>query len=461
VDTANPLPNASGVPVPRTQEFPLLRWFSAVSFFAVAVVSVVLALVLARFVEGQVLRHDGELSQQFVQGIVDTQNVAPYFRAGAASGRQAEFTEFFGHVAAMPDVLRANIYGTDGSVLWSSNEALIGRKLGENDELERALKGQLVLERGEVSRQAKAEHLTLGTPAAHFVENYLPVFDAGERRSQQIGVVELYRVPHGLNATLRSGTLLVWASALVSGLVLYLSTLGLVRKASRLMGEQHTALVENEALALVGEIAASVAHSIRNPLASIRSGAELQKEIGQAAPEMAQETIGHVDRIEHLVRTLLTYAKDPSDVHGSADVAQTLRLARDRFQPVFAAQGKQLELRLDGPLPPVHGESVLITQVVNSLIANALEATSKGDKVVVSAERSGPTVHMEVCDTGPGIEPDRLADVFKPFHTTKTHGLGMGLALVRRTLERLGGAIELQSRPGLTRAIVRLPVAKT
>jgi signal transduction histidine kinase len=256
----------------------------------------------------------------------------------------------------------------------------------------------------------------------------------------------------------------VWASALVSGLVLYLSTLGLVRKASRLMQEQQNALVENEALALVGEIAASVAHSIRNPLASIRSGAELQKELGHMEPEMvrdmAHETVGHVDRIEHLVRTLLNYTKDPTEVQGSADVAQTLKLARERFEPVFTAQGKKLELRLAGPLPPVHGESVLITQVVNSLIANALEATSSGDQVVVSAERQGPSIQMEVADTGPGIEPERLADVFKPFHTTKAHGLGMGLALVRRTLERLGGAIELQSRPGLTRAIVRLPVAE-
>ncbi|HEX6362911.1 MAG TPA: HAMP domain-containing sensor histidine kinase [Albitalea sp.] len=444
------------------QGFPLLRWFSAVSFFAVAVVSVVLALVLARFVEHQVLRHDGELSQQFVQGIVDTQGVASYFTEHSSSGRPAPFEEFFGHVASMPDVLRANVYGTDGTVLWSSNETLIGRQLGPNEELERALKGELVIERGEVSSKTapKAEHLTLGTPAAHFVENYLPVYESGTRPGRQIGVVELYRVPHGLNATLRSGTFLVWASALVSGLVLYLSTLGLVRKASRLMNAQHEALVENQALALVGEISASVAHSIRNPLASIRSGAELQKELGQVPPDTAQETIGHVDRIEHLVRTLLTYARAPSDVQGSADVAQTLKLARERFAPVFAAQGKQLELRLTGPLPPVQGESVLITQVVNSLIANALEATGTGDRVVVSAARDGTTVHMEVCDTGPGIEPERLADVFKPFHTTKPHGLGMGLALVRRTIERLGGVIELQSRPGLTRAIVQLPVAE-
>ncbi|HEX5635255.1 MAG TPA: histidine kinase dimerization/phospho-acceptor domain-containing protein, partial [Gemmatimonadales bacterium] len=311
MDTANPLPAARPAPANLPQGFPLLRWFSAVSFVAVAGVSVVLALVLARFVEHQVLRHDGELTQQFVQGIVETQNVTPYFREGAASGRREAFAEFFGHVAAMPDVLRANVYGMDGTVLWSSNPDLIGRRLGSNDELDDAVRGELVIERGKVSPHAapKEEHRTLGDTPAHFVENYLPVYASGGGPRAQIGVVELYRVPHGLNATLRSGTLLVWASALVSGLVLYLSTLGLVRKASRLMRDQHDALVENEALALVGEISASVAHSIRNPLASIRSSAELARELeGDAMRSAAGDIIGQVDRIAAWITHLLVYA---------------------------------------------------------------------------------------------------------------------------------------------------------
>jgi signal transduction histidine kinase len=272
--------------------------------------------------------------------------------------------------------------------------------------------------------------------------------------------VELYRVPRGLNATLRSGTLLVWASSLIGGLVLYLSSLGLVRKASRLMHEQRARLVQAEALALVGEIAASVAHSIRNPLSSIRSSAELHKEMGDLPPEVAEETMGHADRIEHLLRTLLTYTNGTADVQGSADVGTTLSGVLERFAPAFNAEGKTLELRVDHDLPPVHGEGVLIGQIVNSLLANALEATSPGGEVVVSAARAGRTVNVEVRDTGSGIASDRLADVFDPFHTTKPHGLGMGLTLVKRTLERIGGAIELDSRPGQTRAVVRLPVVE-
>jgi signal transduction histidine kinase len=223
-------------------------------------------------------------------------------------------------------------------------------------------------------------------------------------------------------------------------------------------------MVEAETLARVGEIAASVAHSIRNPLASIRSGAELQVELGADAPaDIAQDTVRHVDRIEHLVRTLLSYAHDPGEVEGTSDIVQVLHEAARRFMPSFELQGKSLLLETDAAaaLPPVHGESVLLVQVLNSLPANALEATAAGDRVALRAACEGQVVVVDVTDNGPGIEPGRLMDVFKPFHTSKPRGLGMGLALARRTLERLGGEIHMTSSPGCTRVRMRLPRANT
>lgn len=454
---------------PAAPGFDLLRWFSLVSFAVVAAVSVAQALLLARYVEDQLLRHDAELSRQMVQALVDTQAVSRHFTTRGADGSAhgAAFAEFFGHVAAMPEVLRANVYAPDGRVLWSSDPALIGRRFDHNDELEEALRGDTVVHRGVVRgdepRPLKAEHVRLARTQTHFVENYLPVRDAGAgARAGVIGVVELYRLPGSLNATLRQSTLLVWACAALSGLLLYASTLGLVRKAARLLQEQRERMVEGEALALVGEIAASVAHSIRNPLACIRSGAELQAELGNAAPpEIAHETMQHADRIEHLVRTLLSHAHGPGELPGSADLAQALRGAQERFEPVFAAQRKTLALELPAEgLPWVRGEAVLITQMLNSLLSNALEATTEGGHVRMLARHQPDGVLLEVTDSGRGIAPERLSQVFRPFHTDKPRGLGLGLALVRRTLQRLGGSIELESRPGRTTARVRLPAAQ-
>lgn len=445
--------------------FPLVRWFSLVSLLAVGVVSVGMALVLAWFLETRLLDHDASLSRDFVQNIVDTQNVSKGFLVGGENVRDADFAEFFTHVATLPDVLRANVYSLDRRVLWSSNAALIGRYFGRNDELEAALQGQLVWERGEVEDHtavAKGEHVMLGARRASFVENYLPVYSSTGPNRTLIGVVELYRVPRKLNDTLRKGTLLVWVCSLLGGAVLYLSTLGLVRKASRLMHEQRRRLVEADALALVGEIAAATAHSIRNPLASIRSTAELQREIGAMPPEMANETILHVDRIERLVRTLLTYSRDAVEVLGDTELDHVLRATAEHFRPAFDSQNKHLVLDWTGPLPAVRGDPVLLQQVLNSLLSNALEASGPQATVTVKAQADEDSVRVEVHDHGDGIPAEHMANVFRPFYTTKPRGLGMGLALVKRVLDRLGGAVEIKSAPGQgTSVILQLPLART
>lgn len=440
--------------------FDLLRWFSVVSLAAAVCVSVALAALLDRHVGEQLLRHDAELSRQFVQGLVDTRQMA---RAFEASGLQPnpEIDRVFGALTDMPDVLRANVYAPDGRMLWSSDAALIGKRFDDNHELADALRGEVTIERGSVEPDAaldKLEHADLAPNETHFVENYLPV--VAVRGGAPVAVVELYRVPRSLNATLRASTLLVWFGTLAGGVLIYLATLRLVRKASRLMHEQRSRLVDAETLAVVGELSASVAHSIRNPLSSIRTSAELGKEIGTMAEDVADDAIRQVDRIEQLVRTLLACAHAPSQIHGSADVRQTLHEALERFRPSFQAQGKAIDVQLADTLPPVHGQSILIAQVANTLLSNALEATSAGDSVRLSARRDGNQVVVEVSDSGPGIAAERLASLFQPFQTTKRNGLGMGLALAKRTLERIGGSIELRSQPGQTCAIVSLEVTQ-
>ena len=131
--------------------YPLLRWFSLVSLLALGAASVVSAVLMSRFLEAQLLRHDAELSRDFVQSIVSTQAVEDAFRAAPGKDPPAAFAEFLKHVAAMPDVLRTNVYGMDRRMLWSSDPALIGQRFEHNEELDRALAGELAIERGTVS----------------------------------------------------------------------------------------------------------------------------------------------------------------------------------------------------------------------------------------------------------------------------------------------------------------------
>jgi signal transduction histidine kinase len=435
---------------PPQRDFALMRWFALSGAAAIGAFSLAMALVLGEFLASRLLGRDAEVSREFVQSIVITQGVAQALSAPGGTDSPA-FAEFFAHLAAMPGVQRANIYLPDRTLLWSSDSSLIGQRFADNDELDEALAGRVVVHRAQAPAETpeKAEHASLGGRSDEYVENYLPVY--GEAGGSPIGVIELYRRPTALFEAIRSGQRLVWASAAAGGLFLFGALIGFVRLADRALREQRARLVDAEALAIVGELSAAVAHSIRNPLGSIRSTAELQRELGGDAAAM-DDIVRSVDRIDRLVSTLLSYAADPAEHPTSADLGEVLARAGARFQAELSAQGKRFEIAAGADLGTVAADPVLIAQVLNSLLANAAEATAPGDTVGLHARRVGERVQIEVSDSGHGIGPASAERLFKPFYTTKPRGLGMGLALVRRVVTRLGGHVALVPRagPGVT-----------
>jgi two-component system, NtrC family, sensor histidine kinase HydH len=431
---------------PPPQDFRLMRWFALSGAAAIGAFSLAMALVLGEFLAARLLGRDAEVSREFVQSIVTSQSAIEAFTAHGASDNPA-FMRFFTHLAAMPGVQRANVYLPDRSVLWSSDPALIGRRFADNDELDDALAGRVVVHRARAPAASpdKAEHASLGGRSDEYVENYLPVYDDGGDRL--VGVIELYRRPTALFDAIRSGQRLVWASAAAGGLFLFATLIWFVRLADRALREQRARLVDAEALAIVGELSAAVAHSIRNPLGSIRSTAELQRELG-TDPAAMDDIVRGVDRIDRLVSTLLSYAADPAEHPTRADLGEVLARAGARFGAELAAQGKAFDTVAAADLGTVAADPVLMTEVLNSLLANAAEATAPGDTVSLRAQRVGDCVQIEVSDSGQGIGDAGAERLFKPFYTTKPRGLGMGLALVRRVVTRLGGHVAFVPRAG-------------
>jgi signal transduction histidine kinase len=126
-------------------------------------------------------------------------------------------------------------------------------------------------------------------------------------------------------------------------------------------------------------------------------------------------------------------------------------------------QGIELSVDLDEPLPPVSGSSTSLRQVLNSLLSNAIEAMPSGGKLEVSAYPSTPDrcVQVRVADSGHGMPKEQVEKLFQPFSTTKGTGLGVGLYLAKRIIERHRGTLEL-ARPagGGTLATIRLPIAE-
>ncbi len=428
--------------------FRLTRWFSLLSLVCVVSSSTVLAYVLSGFLTEQLLQREATVTQEFVQSVVITGRVEAEFLESQGAEPKGALQHTFQHYVQIPDVIRTNVYSRDRYLIWSTEPGLTGRVFPANDELDQALAGRLVVKNGVAHKQ---EHTPNAVPlmSTYFIEIYVPIWDADRKRV--VGVVEIYKTPRPLAEAIKSGRQLIWTMTAISGLFIYLVLIGLVRRADRIMREQRTRLVETESLAVVGEMAGAVAHAIRNPLSAIRTSAELALDSDSAlSREQAEDITAEVDLMEQSVCELLTYSRPPSTVVESVELNAIIRKSFTPCMREISARGIEVDLILDDRLPAVKGDVALLGQVFSSLIANALDAMVRAGRLTVISETGagGAWVDIRITDTGSGIPSADLEKIFRPFHTTKAKGLGLGLPLARRIIERLGGTIAISSKPG-------------
>ncbi len=207
-------------------------------------------------------------------------------------------------------------------------------------------------------------------------------------------------------------------------------------------------------LALIGTMAAGVAHEIRNPLASIKGAAQFVQKDLEATPgkEDAREylklLVGEVDRLNGVVESFLTFARpmDPrrQDVALDGFLRDLLRLHAASLPASI-----KVETSFDPDLPAVRIDPALLTNAVTNAIRNAVEVMPEGGALrirtrgVASALRSWAAIEIE--DTGPGIPRGEIDRIFQPFYTTKAKGTGLGLAIALRILEAHGGDITVEN----------------
>ncbi len=214
--------------------------------------------------------------------------------------------------------------------------------------------------------------------------------------------------------------------------------------------EEEKNRAETEALVVIGEMALSVAHSIRNPLANIRSSAELIfDEINDESKSHVKNIIDQTDRLSYWVRDLLVFSRLPDAGAENVDMVAVLRESIGNFAGRFSQAGIAVDwIDAEVGVPPVMGNRSLLLQAFNSIIANAVEVMPNGGKLTVQHQLETPQgrVKVSIGDTGHGMSETQLEQAFKPFHTTKPRGLGIGLTLVKRTLERYKGSVQITSR---------------
>jgi signal transduction histidine kinase len=219
--------------------------------------------------------------------------------------------------------------------------------------------------------------------------------------------------------------------------------------------EQYRRMQERDRLAALGQMAAGLAHEVKNPLGAIKGAAQLlsEPEDGELDPS-SREFVGiileEVERLDRVVRSVLEYARPAKGNPGAVDVngivkrtLQVLASARDGATSV--------EAELADDLPFVRADAEQLRQVLMNLVQNALQATNDAGKVrLFTRKRRGAAdlVEIAVQDDGPGITPQVLKSLFVPFFTTKERGTGLGLAISQRMVEEMGGRIEVATQPG-------------
>ncbi len=220
-------------------------------------------------------------------------------------------------------------------------------------------------------------------------------------------------------------------------------------------------LREQASMARLGEMAAVVAHEIRNPLAGIRGAIEV---IGSRLPAgsrdatVTREIVTRIDGLNELMKDLLLFSRPPQPRLAAVDLSAICRATATLLAADPASSGVRVEIR--GSAPSVMADAELLKIVCLNLLVNAAHAMQGQGVIVVSVTAQGGSCQITVQDSGPGIPPEVREKVFVPFFTTKSRGTGLGLATAKRIIEAHSGTIELTCPPGGgTTVTIQIPAA--
>ena len=210
-------------------------------------------------------------------------------------------------------------------------------------------------------------------------------------------------------------------------------------------------LAERERLALVGQMAASISHNLKNPLGSIKTILQVQMESAELPEGMRQETqmvLGEIARLSAKLNQLLQFSRPGIRSKGGSSVCDVREVA-EQVVSVFRheAEEKGVSLELEGQCKKclVAASAEAMNDILSNVVLNAIEAVDRGGHVRVMLQSEDSICRLDVADDGPGIPEAVRTKIHQPFFTTKPRGTGLGLAIVQRRLEEVGGALETKS----------------
>jgi signal transduction histidine kinase len=223
------------------------------------------------------------------------------------------------------------------------------------------------------------------------------------------------------------------------------------------LDDRESVLIQSHKMRAVGTLTAGVAHELNNPLNNtMLTAAMFQEDFiklkDEEKLEMIKDIINETERSQKIVRNLLDFARESTSVSETLDLEKILRDTIHLAENQVRMSGIRIELQVTENLPPIHGDGQKLQQVFLNLILNAVDASTKGNKIQVISLPYGKSdqVAVKVVDYGHGIPSHILPSIFDPFFTTKAKGkgTGLGLSVSQGIVAKHGGKILVESKPG-------------
>lgn len=218
-------------------------------------------------------------------------------------------------------------------------------------------------------------------------------------------------------------------------------------------------LREQSALAKLGEMAAVIAHEVKNPLAGIRGvvqviGGRLAADSTDA--RMMKEIITRIDSLDGMMKDLLLFARPPQPKRSATDIVPLVQMTADILRRDHDAD--HVDIQVGGSAPPVQADSAMLTMVIQNLLLNSVHAMHGRGRIRVGVDIKDQWCLIAIADDGPGIPLEIRDKIFIPFFTTKNRGTGLGLPTSKRFIEAHNGHISIECPPaGGTTVTIQLP----
>ena len=454
--------------------------FALLSLGCIGALALVMSFVLSSFLTRAASEWEWDNTAALVRREVRMAGLEAVFAdPGSSEERERWGRKFSSVLTTLPELVRAKVWDNQATILWSDESHLIGRQFLDNEDLRNALAGKLEVE---IKSLTKTEHGYERPSFTTLAEVYVPIFSGDGR---VLGVVEVYKTPERLLATIRRGRIAVWSISFAGALLLYLVMYPLLTlvyrkevqeetlraEAGRLeteVAERTKQLVQAQKMEAVGLLAGGIAHDFNNLLTVITGRAQLLLR-GRPADEPLAQGLALIEktaqRATTLTRQLLAFSRKQVLQRRVLNLNSVVADMEKMLRPLIGEDIALLTV-FEPALGPVNADPGQLEQVILNLAVNARDAMPQGGRIVLKTGnrqldeaaaarqpglQAGRYAVLAVSDTGVGMDPTTQARIFEPFFTTKKpgKGTGLGLSTVYGIVQQHSGFVSVESAPGL------------